>query len=81
MSNFLIIEDNEMNGDMLSQSRKRNAWHTGIALGGEEAWDMMRPRRGLLLVDTDSSIMQGYAGGSMEKSDDDLKSFPIFALT
>tara|TARA_Y100000022_G_scaffold194096_1_gene198045 strand:- start:202 stop:333 length:132 start_codon:yes stop_codon:yes gene_type:complete len=43
---------------------------------------MMRAeRRGLLLVDTDSSIMQGYAGGSMEKSDDDLKSFPIFALT
>ena len=81
MSNFLIIEDNEMNGDMLSQSRKRNAWHTGIALDGEEGWAMMRARRGRLLADTGSSIMQEYAGASMEKSDDDLKSFPIFALT
>jgi len=42
---------------------------------------MMRARRGLLLADTGSSIMQEYAGASMEKSDDDLKSFPIFALT
>ena len=41
---------------------------------------MMRARRGLLLADTGSSIMQEYAGASMEKSDDDLKSLSLIHI-
>jgi len=82
MAKILLIEDNEMNRDMLSRRLQRKKYEIVMAVDGEQGVAMARSEKpDLILMDMSLPVMDGWEATRRIKSDPDLESVPIIALT
>ena len=82
MSRILIVEDNEMNRDMLSRRLERKGYEVVMAEDGKKGVDMSKSENpDLILMDLSLPVMDGWEATTNAKSDDEIKSIPIIALT
>jgi len=82
LAHILIVEDNELNRDMLSRRLERRGFEVSIAVDGQEGLDMIKSKRpDLVLMDMDLPIIDGWEATRQAKSDGDISSIPIIALT
>ena len=82
MSKILIVEDNEMNRDMLSQRLTRRGYEIVVAQDGQEGLDKMRSETpDLVLMDMGLPVLDGWQATSQAKASEDISSIPVIALT
>ncbi len=84
MSNprLLLVEDNEMNRDMLSRRLARAGFDTIIAVDGAEALERLEAERpALVLLDMNLPVLDGWTVCERIRSNGELGSTPIIALT
>lgn len=78
----LVVEDNELNADMLSQRLKRKGYEILFAVDGEEAIKMVREfQPKVVLMDMSLPILDGWEATRRLKMDDKTKHIPVIALT
>ncbi len=78
----LVVEDNELNADMLSQRLKRKGYEILFAADGEEAIKMVRDNQpSVVLMDMSLPILDGWEATRRLKADSKTKHIPIIALT
>lgn len=78
----LIVEDDELNSDMLSQRLKRKGYEILLAVNGEEAIQFAKkylPH--IILMDMGLPILDGWEASRQLKADVATKDIPIIALT
>ena len=82
MSKILYVEDNEMNRDMLSRRLQRREHEVLLAVDGKEGLEKIKSERpDIVLMDMGLPVMDGWEATTNAKSDDEIKSIPIIALT
>ena len=82
MTKILLVEDNEMNRDMLSRRLIKKGFDVVMAVDGQIGLDMATSENpDLILLDMSLPVMDGWTVAGHLKSDDQLKSIPIIALT
>ena len=82
MTKILYIEDNEDNVYMLSRRLKRKGFEIVVAVDGEQGVKMASSEKpDLILMDLSLPKMDGWTATKQIKSNDDLKSIPIIALS
>ncbi len=82
MKKVLIVEDNEMNRDMLSRRLLRKGYDVEIAVDGEEGLSFMRTHKpDIVLMDMGLPVKDGWTATAEAKSDPEINSIPIIALT
>lgn len=82
MSKILLVEDNEFNRDMLSRRLQRRGFEVTMAEDGEGGIAAARSTRpDLILMDMDLPILDGWEATRRLKSDTEMQSIPIIALT
>ena len=82
MSRILLVEDNEMNGDMLSRRLTREGYEVEIAVNGQQGVDLARSSLpDLILMDMSLPIMNCWEATETLKADDRTKQIPVIALT
>ncbi len=78
----LLVEDNELNRDMLVRRLKRAGLAVITAGNGQQALDLMHSERpGIVLMDMNLPILDGWAASRRAKEDEDIRHIPIIALT
>ena len=82
MAKILYVEDNEMNRDMLSRRLQRREHEVLLAVDGKEGLEKIKSERpDIVLMDMGLPVMDGWEATTNAKSDDEIKSIPIIALT
>ena len=82
MAKILYVEDNEMNRDMLSRRLQRREHEVLLAVDGKEGLEKIKSERpDIVLMDMRLPGMDGWEATTNAKSDDEIKSIPIIALT
>ena len=82
MTKILYVEDNEDNVYMLSRRLKRKGFEIVIAVDGEQGVEMASSEKpDLILMDLSLPKMDGWTATKQIKSNNDLKSIPIIALS
>ena len=82
MTKILYVEDNEDNVYMLSRRLKRKGFDIVIAVDGEQGVEMASTEKpDLILMDLSLPKMDGWTATKHIKSNDELKSIPIIALS
>jgi len=82
MSRILLVEDNEMNRDMLSQRLIRKGFQVDIAVDGEQGVAAaLSALPDLILMDMSLPVMTGWEATRVLKLDPRTKQIPIIALT
>ena len=82
MTKILYVEDNEDNVYMLSRRLKRKGFDIVIAVDGEQGVEMASTEKpDLILMDLSLPKMDGWTATKNIKSNEDLKSIPIIALS
>ena len=82
MTKILYVEDNEDNVYMLSRRLKRKGFEIIIAVDGEQGVEMASSEKpDLILMDLSLPKMDGWTATNHIKSNDELKSIPIIALS
>jgi|TARA_B100001245_G_scaffold236013_1_gene225366 CheY-like chemotaxis protein len=82
MAKILYVEDDEMNRDMLSRRLIRRDHEVLLAFDGQEGLDKMKSEKpDLVLMDMGLPVMDGWEATTKAKTDDEIKSIPIIALT
>ena len=82
MAKLLYVEDNEMNRDMLSRRLQRREHEVLLAVDGKEGLEKIKSERpDIVLMDMGLPVMDGWEATTNAKSDDEIKSIPIIALT
>ena len=82
MTKILYVEDNEDNVYMLSRRLKRKGFEIVIAVDGEQGVEMASSEKpDLILMDLSLPKMDGWTATKRIKSNNDLKSIPIIALS
>lgn len=82
MPKILLVEDNEMNGDMLSRRLQRLGYTVLIAHDGEQGLAMAYSEMpDLILMDISLPIMSGWEVTSLLKNNESTRHIPIIALT
>ena len=82
MTKILYVEDNEDNVYMLSRRLKRKGFEIVIAVDGEQGVEMASTEKpDLILMDLSLPKMDGWTATKYIKSNNDLKSIPIIALS
>lgn len=82
MSKILLVEDNEFNRDMLSRRLLRRGFEVTMAEDGERGIAAARSSRpDLILMDMDLPVLDGWEATRRLKSDVEMQSIPIIALT
>jgi two-component system, cell cycle response regulator DivK len=82
MPRILLVEDNEMNGNMLSRRLVRNGYEVVIAVDGQQGVDMATSARpDLILMDMSLPVIDGWEATRRIKSEDATKKIPVIALT
>ena len=82
MTKILYVEDNEDNVYMLSRRLKRKGFDIVIAVDGEQGVEMATSEKpDLILMDLSLPKMDGWTATKRIKSNNDLKSIPIIALS
>ncbi|MDE0944572.1 MAG: response regulator [Alphaproteobacteria bacterium] len=79
---ILIVEDNEMNMKLFHDLLKLNGHNILQAKDGIEALEIARDRRpSLILMDIQLPGMSGLEITKLMKTDNDLKTIPVVAIT
>ena len=82
MTKILYVEDNEDNVYMLSRRLKRKGFEIVIAVDGEQGVEMaFSEKPDLILMDLSLPKMDGWTATKQIKSNNELKSIPIIALS
>ena len=82
MTKILYVEDNEDNVYMLSRRLKRKGFEIVVAIDGEQGVEMASSEKpDLILMDLSLPKMDGWTATKRIKSNSDLKSIPIIALS
>lgn len=82
MPTVLIVEDNEMNVDMLTQRLKRNGFSIIAAENGERGIELAQSQLpDVILMDLSLPIIDGWEATRRIKSHDETKHIPVIALT
>ncbi|NJN96573.1 MAG: response regulator [Anaerolineales bacterium] len=82
MTRILLVEDNEMIRDMLSERLERKGFQVCRAVSGFQAVEMARSERpDLILLDMSLPVMDGWQAARQIKDNDDTQGIPIIALT
>ncbi len=82
MIKVLIVEDDELNSDMLSQRLKRKGYEIMLAVNGEEAIQVAKKSKpDLILMDMGLPVLDGWEASRQLKADKATKHIPIIALT
>ena len=82
MTKILYVEDNEDNVYMLSRRLKRKGFEIVIAVDGEQGVEMASSEKpDLILMDLSLPKMDGWTATKYIKSNEELKSIPIIALS
>ena len=82
MTKILYVEDNEDNVYMLSRRLKRKGFDIIVAVDGEQGVEMASTEKpDLILMDLSLPKMDGWTATKNIKSNEDLKSIPIIALS
>ena len=82
MSKILYVEDNEDNVYMLSRRLKRKGFEIVVATDGEMGVQMAETEKpDLILMDLSLPKMDGWTATKTIKSNENLKSIPIIALS
>ena len=82
MTKILIVEDNELNRDMLSRRLLRKGFELEVAVDGQDGLNAMRNKNpDLVLMDMGLPIKDGWTATAEAKSDPEINSIPIIALT
>jgi CheY-like chemotaxis protein len=81
MKKILVVEDVDVNRDLVVQLLE-DEYKVIEAVNGEEAVALaLKERPDLILMDLSLPVMDGWEATRQIKSNDDLKSVPIIALT
>jgi CheY-like chemotaxis protein len=82
VTKILYVEDNEDNVYMLSRRLKRKGFEIVVAVDGEQGVEMASSEKpDLILMDLSLPKMDGWTATKRIKSNNDLKSIPIIALS
>jgi len=78
----LLVEDNELNRDMMVRRLKRAGLDVITAANGQQALDIMQTEQpGIVLMDMNLPILDGWAASRRAKEDKRISHIPIIALT
>ena len=78
----LLVEDNELNRDMMVRRLKRAGLEVITANNGQQALDIMHAQQpGVVLMDMNLPILDGWAASRRAKEDEGIRHIPIIALT
>ena len=78
----LLVEDNEVNRDMLVRRLQRAGHRVMTAGDGEAALIAMRTEQpGVVLMDMNLPVKDGWTACSEAKQDPEIRDIPIIALT
>lgn len=79
---LLLVEDNAMNRDMLSRRLRRAGFDTLLAQDGAQALEQIAAQRpGLVLLDMNLPIVDGWSVCRRVRANPQLRDIPIIALT
>ena len=82
MSHILLVEDNEMNLDMLSQRLERRGYLVTVATDGQQAIELGSSENpDLILMDMSLPVVDGWEATRRLKSSPATREIPIIALT
>ncbi|HEU0166336.1 MAG TPA: response regulator [Chloroflexota bacterium] len=82
MPNILLVEDNEMIRDILSQRLEKRGYAVLIAVDGADGVDMARSHTpDLILMDLSLPVLDGWEAAKQIKADPRTRSIPVIALT
>ena len=77
-----LVEDNELNRDMMIRRLRRTGLDVLTAGNGKQALDIMRSESpGIVLMDMNLPVLDGWAASRRAKEDKDIGHIPIIALT
>ena len=78
----LLVEDNELNRDMMIRRLKRAGLEVITAGNGQQALDIMESEQpGIVLMDMNLPVLDGWAASRRAKEDERVSHIPIIALT
>jgi two-component system cell cycle response regulator DivK len=78
----LLVEDNELNRDMMVRRLNRAGLEVITAGNGQQALDIMHTvQPGIVLMDMNLPILDGWAASRRAKEDERIRHIPIIALT
>jgi DNA-binding response OmpR family regulator len=81
MTKILLVEDNDINRDLLSEQLRQQGYEVLLAVDGETAVSIAQSNLpNLILMDTTLPIMDGWEASKRLKSDSHTSSIPIVAL-
>ena len=82
MQKILLVEDNEMNGDMLSRRLIRSGYEVVIAIDGQQGADMaLSEVPDLILMDMSLPVIDGWEATRRVKANHATREIPVIALT
>ena len=82
MNRLLLVEDNEMNRDMLTQRLERKGYQIMIAVDGIEGVRMAKSERpDLILMDMSLPNIDGWEATRLIKASVETRDIPVIALT
>ena len=81
-TSLLVVDDDEMNRDMLSQRLKRKGYQIELAEDGQSGVEMAQADPpDLILMDMSLPVMDGWEATRKLKADPQTRLVPIIALT
>ena len=82
MQKILLVEDNEMNGDMLSRRLIRSGYEVVIAIDGQQGAEMaLSEKPDLILMDMSLPVIDGWEATRRVKANHATRGIPVIALT
>lgn len=79
---LLLVEDNEENFDMLSRRLARRGYDVVRAVDGQDALEKAHSERpDIMLLDMSLPVIEGWEVARSLRSDTEMASLPIIALT
>ena len=82
MAKILLVEDNDMNRDMLSQRLERKGYQVLVAVDGAQAVSMAESEApALILMDMSLPVLDGWEATRRIKAAPQTKLIPVIALT
>ncbi len=82
MTRLLLVEDNEMNSDMLTQRLERKGFEITLAMDGIEGVQKAKSESpDLILMDMSLPNIDGWEATRLIKGSQETKHIPVIALT
>ena len=82
MMRILLVEDNELIRDMLSERLERKGFHVYRAVDGAEGVEVAKAEKpDLILLDMSLPVMDGWQAARQLKANNETQAIPIIALT